>query len=94
MRIYPVVSVSRIVQYKEQVGGQKRKEGKPIEIKGVEEWEMERILNKRKVRGVEKYLVQWKEFTAENDIWKKKEDLENAKELVEEFKGRLNAEVR
>jgi len=31
---------------------------------------------------------------AENDIWKKKEDLENAKELVEEFKGRLNAEVR
>ena len=94
MRIHPVVNVSRIVRYKEQVGGQKRKEGKPIEIKGVEECEMERILNKRKVRGVEKYLVQWKEFTAENDIWKKKEDLENAKELVEEFKGRLNAEVR
>jgi len=57
MRIYLVVNVSRIVQYKEQVEGQKRKEGKLIEIEGVEEWEVERILNKRKVRGVEKYLV-------------------------------------
>ena len=54
MRIHLVVNVSRIVRYKEQVGGQKRKEGKPIEIEGVEEWEIERILNKRKVRGVKK----------------------------------------
>ena len=30
-----------------------------------------------------KYLVYQKEFTAKNDIWKKKKDLENAKELVE-----------
>jgi len=37
MRIYPVVNVSRIVRYKEQVGRQKRKEGKPIEIEEVEE---------------------------------------------------------
>jgi len=58
MRIYPVVNVSQIVRYKKQVGGQKKKEGKPIKIEGVEEWEVERILNKRKVRGVEKYLVQ------------------------------------
>jgi len=55
---------------------------------------VERILNKRKVRGVEKYLVQWKGFTAENDTWKKEEDLENAKELVDEFEGRVNVEVR
>ena len=31
---------------------------------------------------------------AENNTWEKEEDLENAKELVDEFKGRLNAEVR
>ena len=30
---------------------------KPVEVKGVEEWEVEKILNKRKVRGVIKYLV-------------------------------------
>jgi len=57
MRIHPVVNVSQIVRYKEQVKGQKRKEGKPVEIEGVEEWEVEKILNKKKIRGVEKYLV-------------------------------------
>jgi len=35
-----------------------KKEGKPIEIEGVKEWEIEEILNKRKIRGVDKYLVQ------------------------------------
>jgi len=49
--------VSWIVQYKEQIKGQKEEEGKLIEVKGVEEWEVEKILNKRKIRGVEKYLV-------------------------------------
>jgi len=32
-------------------------EAKPIEVKVVKEWEVEKILNKRKIRGVEKYLV-------------------------------------
>ena len=55
---------------------------------------MDKILNKIKVRRVEKYLVRWKGFMAENNIWEKEEDLENAKELVDEFEGRLNVEVR
>ena len=57
MRIHPVVNVSWIVQYKEQVKGQKKKEGKPVEVERVEEWEVEKILNKKKMRGVEKYLI-------------------------------------
>ena len=63
-------------------------------MEGVEEWEVEKILNKRKIRGVEKYLVRWKEFTAEGDTWERKEDLKNAGEALEEFEGRMNAEVR
>jgi len=51
-------------------------------------------LNKKKVRGVMKYLVCWKEFTAENNIWEKKKDIKNMKELVKEFKRRIEAEVR
>jgi len=94
MRIHLVVNVSRIVRYKEQVKGQKKEEGKPIEIEGVKEWEIEKILNKRKIRGVDKYLVRWKGFTAEHDTWERKEDLGNAREVLEEFKGRMNAEVR
>ena len=67
MRIHLVVNISQIVQYKEQVRGQKKEEGKPVEVERVEEWEVEKILNKKKMRGVEKYLVQWKGFTVEED---------------------------
>ena len=74
--------------------GQKIEEGKLVEIERVEEWEVEKILNKKKIRGVEKYLVQWKGFIVEGDTWEKKENLKNAEEVLEEFKGRMNAEVR
>ena len=56
MRIHLVVNISWIVWYKEQVKGQKKEKGKLVEVEGVEEWEVEKILNKKKMRGVEKYL--------------------------------------
>ena len=96
MRIHPVVNVSQIVRYKDQVGGQEKEEVKPVEVEKVKEQEVEKILNKSKIRirGVIKYLVWWKGFIAEHNSWKKKEDLENTKELVVEFKRRMEAEVR
>ena len=94
MRIHPVVNVSQIVQYKEQVEGQRKKEGKPIKVEKSEEWEVEKILNKRKIRGVDKYLVQWKGFMMKHNTWEKREALENAREALEEFERRMNAEVR
>jgi len=93
MRIHLVVNVSRIVRYKEQVKGQKKEEGKLVEVEGVEEWEVEKILNKKKMRGVEKYLIWWKGFTVEEDTWERRENLKNAEELIEEFE-RGGIEVR
>jgi len=40
-----------------------------------------------------KYLVQWKRFTAGNNTWEKKNDLENEKKAVAEFEGRMEVEV-
>ena len=37
MRIYLVVTVSWIVQYKEQAKGQKKEEKKPVEVEGIKE---------------------------------------------------------
>ena len=65
--------------------GQKKEEEKPIEVEGIEEWEVEKILNKKKIRGVEKYLIWWKGFTAEGDTQERRENLKNAEELIEEF---------
>ena len=46
------------------------------------------------MRGVVKYLVWWKRFTAEHDSWETEEDLENTKEVVVEFEERMNTEMR
>jgi len=55
---------------------------------------VEKILNKRKIQEIDRYLVQWKGFMAENNTWEKEEDLGNAKELVDEYEGRLSTEIR
>ena len=73
---------------------EKVKEAKPVEVEEVEEQEVEKILNKRKIRGVVKYLVWQKGFMVEHDTWEREEDLENAKEIVVEFEERINAEIR
>jgi len=85
IRIHPVVNVSRVRLYKLQVEGQKKILPKLVIIEGEEEFEVEKILNKRRVRGKEKFLVRWKGYTAEEDTWENRENLENTKELVEEF---------
>ena len=55
---------------------------------------MEKILNKRVVRGKERFLVQWKGYIAKEDTWKSRENLENAKELVEEFEREYREEAK
>ena len=74
--------------------GQKKEEVKPIEVEEEEEWEVEKILNNRRVRGIDKYLVQGKGFMAEHDTWEREEELRNARELVDKFERRLSTEVR
>ena len=65
-----------------------------MEVNGVEKWEIEKILNKKKIRGIEKYLVWWKGFTVEHDSWIKKDELGNTKAVLEDFEGRMEVEIR
>jgi len=67
IRIHSVVNVSRVRLYKPQVEGQKKIPPKPVIIEGEEKFEVEKILNKRTVRGKEKFLVRWKGYTAKED---------------------------
>ena len=46
IRIHPVINVSRIHRYIEQVEGQRKEQLAPVIIKEEEEWEVERIPNK------------------------------------------------
>jgi len=55
---------------------------------------VEKILNKRVVREKERFLVQWKGYIAKEDTWESRENLENAKELVEEFEREYREEAK
>jgi len=85
VRIHPVVNVSRIRRYRDQVKGQKVTPPPPVEIQGEMEYEVERILSKRRRYGKVEYLVQWKGYTAEEDTWEKEGNLGNAREAVEDY---------
>ena len=85
IKVYPVVNISRIQQYIEQVEGQRKEQPAPVIIKEKEKQEIERILSKQRVREKDKYLVQQKGFTAESNTWEERENLKNAKEVIKEF---------
>jgi len=95
LRIHPVVNVRRIVKYREQVEGQKKIPLPPIKVAGEKEYEVENFLDRQERRDKTKYLVKWKEYTVEENIWEGVENLKNAMEKVEEFeKGRFEKEIQ
>jgi len=57
IRIHPIVNVNRIHRYRDQVKGQKVMPPPLVEIKGEMEYEVEKILSKRKRYGKVEYLV-------------------------------------
>jgi len=58
VRIHPVVNISRIRRYRDQVKEQKVTPPPPVEIQGEMEYKVERILSKRKKYRKVEYLVQ------------------------------------
>jgi len=67
LRIHLVVNVRRIVKYREQVERQKKIPPPSVEVAGEKEYEVEEILDRQERRGKTKYLVKWKEYTAEEN---------------------------
>jgi len=92
LRIYLVVNVRRIVKYQEQVEGKKKIPLPPIEVASKKEYKVEKNLDRKERRGKPKYLVRWKSYTAEEDIWEELENLKNTRNLVEEFEKEIREE--
>jgi len=57
IKIYLVVNISRVQLYKPQVEDQKVVPLQLVVIDGEEEYEVEKILNKRKIQERDKFLV-------------------------------------
>ena len=73
---------------------QRKEQLAPVIIEEEEEWEVEKILNKQRVKRKDKYLVCWKGFTAESDTWEGRENLKNAQEAIKEFKEEYQRDIK
>jgi hypothetical protein len=54
---------------------------------GHEEYEVESILARKKIRGKEHYLVKWKGYGDHENSWQPRADLENCRDLLAEFEA-------
>ena len=58
-----------------------------------EKYEVETILNKRKLRSRDtEYLVKWRGYHVKEATWVSNSDLGNAKKAVQDFEGKGQAE--
>jgi len=76
------------------VKGQKVIPPPPVEIQGEMEYEVEKILSKRKRYGKVEYLVRWRGYMAEEDTWEKEGNLGNTREAVEDYEKEYEKTAR
>ena len=86
--IHPVFHASKLIPYTDAIlPGQIVPPPNPVKRKGHTEWFVDKILQ-HKVEGWNKrnyYLVRWMGYGPDQDSWEPLENLQGARELVEEF---------
>nr|XP_050845732.1 histone-lysine N-methyltransferase SUV39H2-like isoform X2 [Vespula vulgaris] len=48
-------------------------------------WEVEKILNKKKINGVTSYLIKWKDWSDDYNTWEPLKNMTNCDEILKEF---------
>jgi hypothetical protein len=85
MRNHNVFHVSQLDHYTPPVVGQPSSEPHPVIVEDSEEWEVERILDSKQLYRKLHYLVRWAGYSHIRTSWEPFENLENARELIDEF---------
>ena len=86
IKIHPVFHVSLLESYKDStIPGRLQAPPPPIEVDGIEEFEVSEILDSRINRGKLEYLVYWQGYEVHERTWEPAANLENASEMIAEF---------
>ena len=88
MKIHPVFHVSLLRPYSDPavIPGRPILERPPPEvINGMDEYEVEAILDKRIHRRKPQYLVKWKGYHESESTWEPEENLQNSAAMIADF---------
>ena len=86
MKIHEVFHVSLLEKWHEDEHGRKPIPLPPVVTpEGEEEYEIEKVLNSRKTRNHIEYLIRWKGYGPEEDMWVPEDDMGNAEEALADF---------
>ena len=56
-----------------------------MEIGDEIEYEVEKVLGKKKIQGRDHYLIKWKGYSNEDNTWEPSENLLNAQDALKDF---------
>ena len=91
-RLHPVFHVSLLQKYVPPAGGRRKRSPDPIVLDDGElEWEVEAVLyhrqrkHKRRGKISHDYFVKWKGYGMEEASWEPEQNLDNCKELLQEY---------
>ena len=97
MKIHPVFHVSLLRKYQqnpEEFSERHQPPPPPVVIGDQQEYEVERILDKRTRRRRIEYLVKWAGYELHDATWEPIDNLENAQDAVRDFEDSLTETVR
>src|SRR5436309_2634794 len=85
--IHPVFHVLLLEPYQQHAGEDPSIPLLAILLPDGEEWEVEKILDECKHYKKMQYLVKWHGFPDYKNLWEKEADLQNCKDLLQEFRN-------
>jgi hypothetical protein len=86
MKVHRVLNANKLPKaHSEPLPGQVIPEPEPMEIDGEHQWEVEKILDCRNIRGKLKYPADWVGFDKEDKKWWPASNFCNAPEALREF---------
>jgi hypothetical protein len=94
-RLHPVFHVDCLSPWKgNKVNGELPPPLAPVEVEGKPKYEVEKVLDSRFYWRQLQYLVKWKGYDSGHNLWEPAGNLDNAKDLVQEFHQRNPAAPR
>ena len=88
--MHPVVNIQHLTKYHHSPDKTRNVLENPRDqLRSSEEYEVEKIVAKRRKGNKTFYLVRWKGYDSENDSWQTARDLRNAPDIIREWHCQL-----